>query len=201
MTPKEYDVALEAVLPQEYIGQILNRTYKNFLDEVKKIHCCLMELGAIDVIIPHYVIAIYYYYRSTTLREAALRCDLEDLYYSCICDPSDASIIVPSYVPEDDTPFIHRFLCQNDAKVAFDAVGTFINSYIKAVKDRNPKAYIGRVPIKAKFPYRGKFTISCRLSRFFDKEKNKHYFYVHEITDDDSPIGFSKFTTFFKEKR
>ena len=197
---QEYDVSLESVLPQQLIGQLLGWTYKNFMDEAKRIRCYITgERGGI--IIPHYAIATYYYYRSTTLREATLKCDLSDLYYSCICDPSDASITVPKYVPEDDTPFIHRFLCQNDAAEASDAIGTFIYKYIKTVKEKNPEASITRIPIKAKFPYRGEFTISCRMSHLYHKETDKHYFYVHEITDDNSPIGFSKFTTFFQGKK
>ncbi len=197
---QEYDVSLESVLPQQLMGQLLDWTYQNFMDEVKRIRCYLTGERK-RIIIPHYAIATYYYYRSTTLREATLKCDLGDLYYGYSCDPSDASIIVPKYVPEDDAPFLHRFLCQDSAAKAFDDIGAYIKNYMKVVKDKNPKAIINKMPIKAKFPAKDQFTISCRMSHLYDKKEKQHYFYIHQITDDDSPIGFSKFTTFFQGKK
>jgi len=195
-----YDVSLESVLPQQLIGRLLGWTYTNFMDEAKRIRCYLTGEGE-KIIIPHYAIATYYYYRSTTLREAVLKCDLEDLYFGYGCDPLDASIIIPKYVPEDDAPFLHRFLCHETATKAFDDIGMYIKNYMKVVKDKNPKAQVKKMPIKAKFPIRDQFKISCRMSSLYDAEKDEHYFYVHEITDDDSPIGFSKFTTLFQGKK
>jgi hypothetical protein len=152
-----------------------------------------------DLIIPHSVIAIYYYYRSTTLREATLRSDLENLYYGYDCNPNDASIIVPNYVPEDDAPFIHRFLCQSDARKNFGKIGEYIFSYSRQYKDKNPTKELSSIPIKTKFPTEGEFSITARISNFSYNERI--YLYVHEILDDNSKIGFNKFTTIFQGKK
>lgn len=195
LTSDEYNVKLGLLLQDEYIGQLLGWKYK-YLSAAKEISCCVIKKDNTNIIIPHYTIAIYYYYRSTILREATLRCNLESLYYGYDCNPDDASIIVPKYVKEDDTPFIHRFLCQTDAVDAFQSIGTFLNTYIRREKDKNPSKDITLVPIKAKFPQREEFSISVRQSSF--EQDGEKYHFVHEITDDDSPIGFTKFTTIFQ---
>ena len=208
LTPEQYDTKLETLLPDESIGQLLGWKYK-YLNQAKNMRCCLISTDYIDIIIPHYAIAVYYFYRSSTLREATLRCDLEELYYSCECDPNDASIVVPKYVPEDDAPFIHRFACQADAAAAFDSVGTYLNAYMKWWKNKKPMDEpLEYIPIKAKFPYRGEFRLSYRYTGFEQKDfgkllrgGNRKIHFVHEIVDDDSPIGFSKFTTFFQGKK
>lgn len=194
----QYNLQLEVLLEANIIDQLLgwNKTY---LDKAKKISCCLIKVGLTDLIIPHYAIAIYYYYRSTLLREATLRCSLEDLHFGYDCNPDNASIIVPNYISEGETPFIHRFLCQTDAIEAFEKIGTYLKAYIRKTKDIYPNKKIYHVPIKAKFPQRNKFSISTRSNSFF--HEGRHYVYVHEITDDDSPMGFSKFTTFFQGKK
>lgn len=198
LMPEEYNVKLGSILKEKSIVQLLGwkRTY---LNAAKTVSCCMIKKDKVNIIIPHYAIAIYYYYRSTILREATLRCDLESLYYGYECNTDDASIIVPKYVTEGDTPFIHRFLCQDDAIKAFQSMGTFLNAYIKNKKDKNPNKEITLIPIKAKFPQRDEFSISVRQSSFLHNGEN--YWYVHEIIDDDSPIGFSKFTTFFQGKK
>lgn len=192
-----YNVKLGDILEKPLIVQLLGWHYQAYLDDAKKISCYHIKLGAIHLIIPHYVIAIYYYYRSTLLREATFRCDLNNLYLSYDDNPQDASIILPHYVSDQDAPFIHRFLCQENAIEAFDSMGTFLNTYIKTVLDKNPKSEVTTIPIKAKFPYKGKFLISTRVSFFY--YAGQHYHYIHEITDDTSPIGFSKFTTYYYE--
>jgi hypothetical protein len=195
LTPDEYDVKLGLLLEDNYIGQVLGWKHR-YLKAAKEISCCIIKKDSINIIIPHYAIAIYYYYRSTILREATLRCNLESLYYGYDCNPDDASIIVPKYVKEDDTPFIHRFLCQTDAVDAFQSIGTYINAYIRNEKDNNPNKDITLIPIKAKFPQREEFSISVRQSSF--EQDGEQYHFVHEITDDDSPIGFTRFTTIFQ---
>lgn len=194
-TSDDYNVKLGLLLEDEYIGQLLGWKYK-YLNAAKEVSCCIIKQENVNIIIPHYAIAIYYYYRSTILREATLRCNLESLYYGYDCNPDDASIIVPKYVNEEDTPFIHRFLCQENAVEAFQSMGTFLNTYIRSEKDKNSHKNITLVPIKAKFPQQDEFFISVRQSSF--EQGGEYYHFVHEITDDDSPIGFTKFTTIFQ---
>ncbi|MCW8837860.1 MAG: hypothetical protein OQK11_04070, partial [Thiovulaceae bacterium] len=198
--PKEqYNTTLGKCLDKSLIGQLLNYSHK-YMKEAQQTSCCVIKIGEhMDLVIPHSVIAIYYYYRSTTLREATLRSDLENLYYGYDCNPNDASIIVPNYVTEDETPFIHRFLCQSNASENFGKIGEYIYSYIRWFKDKNWEKEPDKIPIKAKFPVEDEFSITARVSSLSDK--GRLYIYFHEILDDDSDIGFNKFTTFFQGKK
>lgn len=199
----KYDIPLDKCLEKDMIGQLLG--YKHtYMKEAQKTSCFLIATKHMNIIIPHSAIAIYYYYRSTVLREATLRCDLDDLYYGYDCNPDDAYIIIPKYIPENDAPFIHRFLCQDDASKNFDRIGNHINAFMRREKDnkkKDNKYIIKPTPIKATYPKEGKFTITAMYSSFYNKDTDKHYQYIHEILDDDSDIGFSKFTTFIQGKK
>ncbi|MDD2790281.1 MAG: hypothetical protein PHU40_06375 [Sulfurimonas sp.] len=198
LSKEEYDTTLDKCLDKNQIGQLLGYKY-TYLTEAQNTSCCVIKTwNDVILIIPHSVIGIYYYYRSTALREATLKCDLSDLYYGYDCNPNDASIIIPKYVPENDAPFINRFLCKEDAVNNFEKIGTYINAYMRAKKDKTAATQIESVPIKAKFPVEDKFSITCMVSDF--QHNGKYYKYVHEILDDNSDIGFSKFTTFIQGK-
>jgi hypothetical protein len=197
---KNEDVKLDEYLDDDHISQLLNYHKRTYLEDAKKVRCCVLRHNPnLMLIIPHYALALYYYHRSTALREATFKMDLSNLYYGVDCNPSDASIIVPRYVSESDAPFIHRFLCNNEASRSFDRMASFIHSNMKAQKENYKKNNIDRVPIKSKFPIEGSFNIELRYTEF--RHKGKFYRYVHEILDDDSDIGFSKFTTFFQGKK
>ncbi len=189
------DAKLGDTLSDSFIGQLLGWKY-TYLTNAKNIKYYCVKSNNVILIIPHYTVAIYYYYRSTVLKEAALRCNLENLYLSYDCNSEDASLIIPNYVPQDDAPFIHRFLCQDTAALAFKNIGTFISAYIKKYKDLKQPSFLENIPIFANFPIKDTFTISTRRTVFHDDGTEYHY--VHEILDDDSPIGFSKFTTYFQ---
>lgn len=198
LSKEQYNTTLGKYLDNNQIGELLGYKY-TYMAEAQNTSCCLIKIwDDVNLIIPHSVIAIYYYYRSTVLREATLRCDLSDLYYGFDCNPADASIIIPKYVPENDAPFIHRFLCQDSAIDNFEKIGTYINSYIRMLKDKTSVEQVESVPIKAKFPVEDKFSITCMVSNFY--HEGKYYKYLHEILDDDSDIGFLKFTTFIQGK-
>jgi len=199
LSKEQYNTTLGKYLDKNQIGELLGYRY-TYIAEAQNTSCCLIKIwNDVNLIIPHSVIAIYYYYRSTVLREATLRCDLNNLYYGYDCNPEDASIIIPKYVPENDAPFIHRFLCQDSAVDNFEKIGTYINSYIRMLKDKTSVEQVESVPIKAKFPVEDKFSITCMISNFY--HEGQYYKYVHEIIDDDSDIGFSKFTTFIQGKK
>ena len=191
-----YDVRLDETLTDDMIIQLIGGK-NTYLERAKAIGCCFLSIGRTNVIIPHYAIASYYYFRSTLLREATLRCRLDNLYLQAEYTPENASILVPHYVTEDDAPFIHRFLYQPDAIEAFERIGTYLLAYISKHKNnpqRNVEEYL---PIKAKFPQRGKFSIWVRYSALYEEMTRSYYHYIHEIVNDDSEIGFSKFTTFY----
>lgn len=193
------NVKLGDILDDRLIMQLLDWN-KDHVKTAKKISCCLINIDGFNLIIPHYAIAIYYYYRSTDLREAILQCDLQSLYDDVDCDPSNASIVLKYFVTDDDAPFIHRFACQKDAQIAVDRLGTFLNAYMRTIKDKKKSddhnATIENIPIKAMFPKQGKFTIWGRRSSFL--HGNTLYHFVHEIVNDNSDIGFSKFTAYYQ---
>lgn len=194
----KYNVNLENILDEKTILSLLGwkRTY---LAQVKKISCCLVETTLYNLIIPHYVIGIYYYFRSTSLREAVLKCSIEDLYIGYDCNSEDALITLPSFISVSDAPFIHRFLCQKNAKNSFEDIGKFILAYLRHMNDKYPDKEIEAVPIKAKFPTQELIEIDVRSTDFgFNK---KPYSFIHEITNDTSSIGFSKLMILTEVKR
>jgi len=92
--PKEkYDVALLNYMEEMEIGKVLGWRRK-YLWKAKEIRYFVFEQQDYDIIIPHYTIAIYYYYRTTVMREATLSCNLEDLYIAAHNDGYNASIII-----------------------------------------------------------------------------------------------------------
>lgn len=194
------NIKLGDILDNRLIMQLLGWN-KDHVETAKKISCCLIKVNGLNLIIPHYAIAIYYYYRSTILRETILQCDLKSLYQEVDCNPLDASIVLNDFVQDEDAPFIHRFACQKEAQIAVDRLGTFLNAYMRTIKDKKKSddhnVTIDNIPIKAMFPKQGKFTIWGRSSSFL-RDGNTLYHFVHEIVNDNSDIGFTKFTTYYQ---
>lgn len=174
---------------------------RKFLYPAKGVYCYHIEYGNKSIIIPHYAISIYYYFRFTYMREAAFTCRLDDIYNGCCCDKNDASIVLKYPTNDTDAAFIHRFACQKDAKNAFDDIGKYIITYLKYMKDNFNKEKIDFIPIKAKFPVLDEFKINVRVSKIINEETNKEYYFVHEIINDNSDLGFRKFTKYFQKDK
>lgn len=191
---KLYNAKLGDILPEKFIGQILGGNHY-FLKKASEITCCLFP-GNINLIVPHYAIACYYYFRSSLLREAVLRCNIEDLYYQCECG-RNASIVIPKYVKEETAPFIHRFVCQPNASEAFESMGKYLLSYMDYCKNDKTKIFEEHLPLKAKFPVKSQFKIWTRHTYFYDEKSRESFIYIHEIINDNSDIGFDKLTTYY----
>ncbi len=160
------DIQLKNLLDEKNILDLLGWKRK-YLNNAKNIHCTLIKKDNLNIIIPHYAIATYYYFIGTIFREAALKCKLDDLYLSCSCGKEDASIIVPNSIKnQDEAILIHRFICQKDAKKGFEDIGRYILNYLKFMKEKEPKKHIKYMPIKAAFPMQTTFTIDARVSSF-----------------------------------
>lgn len=173
---------------------------RKFLFKANYINCYLIEEDGYNLIIPQFTIALYYYYRSTRFRESALGCKLEDLFISCDCEDDNASIILPEYLSNTDAALLHRFAYQNTSRENFDDIGRFIPTYLKSVKEKQNKD-IDEVPIKAKFPTKEEFAIKGRTSKLYNEETNKTYYFVHEIVNDYSSIGFKKLTKYLQKDK
>ncbi|MBN2721630.1 MAG: hypothetical protein JXQ77_02280 [Campylobacterales bacterium] len=175
---------------------------RKYLNEANNLYCYYIEQDNQRIIIPQYAVALYYYFRFSRMREVAFSCKLDDLFVGADCDANNNASIVLDYFANDvDAAFIHRFACQEKAKKAFDDIGLYINSYLKTMKEKYNKDNIDLMPIKAKFPVADKFTIHARVSMVYNEDTKKEYHFVHEIIDDNSNIGFIKFTKYFQKNK
>jgi len=185
--PKEkYDVALLNYMDEMEIGKVLGWRRK-YLQEAKEIRCFVFEQEDYNIIIPHYAIAIYYYYRTTVMREATLNCNLEELYIAAHNDGYNASIVIPKYVTVSEAPFICRFATVKEAHERFEVIGQFILNYVHHKKNKSGQ-YPKNAPIKAKFPMENVFLIDAKVHEFMNEGKRTYF--VHELVNDDSCIGF-----------
>lgn len=159
----------------------------------KYINCYLFEDRGRKIIIPHYAIAIYYYFRFSDMREAAFECNLESLYRTCDLQDHTATIILNKPRNNTDAAFIHRYATNTTAHKAFENIGTYINAYLKYMFDNDLPYEEGMVPIKASFPIKEKFQIDTRALVFTNESSNETYHFVLEIINDYSNMGFDKF--------
>lgn len=184
---------LHEILDEKNIVSLISGE-KTFLSDVKYINCYVIKQNNIQIIIPHFAIAIYYYFRFTEMREAVLDCNLESLYKFCWDDRTDAKIVLNTPRTDEDAAFIHRFACQNTARNAFDNIGRYINSYLKYMRNLDLNKVVESMPIKATFPVKGKFKIDTRVSTFTNDKTKERFYFIYEILNDYSDIGFNKFT-------
>ncbi len=182
------DIILDKLIDEDKIVELLGwkRTY---LNDARKTPCFKIDNRFETIIIPHYAVAIYYYYRTTVMREAALRCKLDDLYIAVYNGGFQASITIPKYVTKAEAPFICRFATIEHATQMFERMGNFINVFVKHIQEKTSKLP-NDMPIKAKLPANGNFSLKAKVHEFWNN--GKKIVYVHEILDDNSDIGFKK---------
>lgn len=174
---------------------------RTFLKKANHISCYYFKQDNINIIIPHYAVAVYYYYRFSEMRETVLNCRLGDLHESCSLDGENASIVLKYNRSDEDAAFIHRFACQYVAFKAFDDTGKYINSYLKYMKDKDPNKQIESIPIKAKFPVKEQFRIDVRATKVVNDGTGERFYFVHEIINDYSDIGFTKLTKIIENNK
>jgi hypothetical protein len=191
---------LKHILDKKTIGTLLGWNYK-FYDDAKNINCYLIEQDDIKIIIPHFTIGIYYYFRFSQLREAVLDSTLNELYIMCENDRANAKIVLPTYRTDEDTAFIHRYACQKDAIKEFDNVSRYIHNYLKYMQENNFDVDIYKMHLKFNFPIKDEFPIDTRSSLVTNKETNEQYYFIHEITNDYSDIGFEKLTKIIESNK
>jgi len=182
------DIILDKLIDEDKIVELLGwkRTY---LNNAKKTPCFKIDNRFETIILPHYAVAIYYYYRTTVMREAVLRCKLDDLYIAVHNDGTNASITIPKYVTKAEAPFVCRFATSYYSQNKFEDIGKYINTYIDYIK-RETSRLPNDMPIKAKLPVSGDFSLKAKVHEFWNN--GKKIVYVHEILDDNSDIGFKR---------
>lgn len=199
MIDESTSIKLADILDDDTISTLIGFKSK-FLNTAKFINCYWVEQNDVTLIIPHNVIGIYYYFRFSEMREAALECNIESLYSICSDDRDDAKIYLSTPRTDEDAAFIHRFACQETAHKEFDNIGKYIHYYLKYMKDNVPDKKIDGVYLKINFPVKGKFQIDARVTPITNKITNEKFYFVHEITNDTSDIGFDKFTKIIEQK-
>ena len=187
-------------MDKKAIGTLLGWNYK-FYDDAKNINCYLVEQDDIKIIIPHFAIGIYYYFRFSQLREAVFDSTLNELYIICEDDRANAKIVLPTYRTDEDAAFIHRYACQKDAIKEFDNVSRYIHNYLKFMQENNLDDDIYKMHLKFNFPIKKKFQIDTKSSLVTNKETNEKYYFIHEITNDYSDIGFEKLTKIIENNK
>lgn len=153
-------------------------------------------------IIPSSVIALYYYFRSSSMKESLYKGNPNILYdklNSNLNDKDDAILVLESHTSKLDGPFIYRFLTNYIAEKGFIDFSRYI-SYFKNKKDIDNKP-TGIIPIKALFPTRETFNIKIRYVEIEDNSSNKKTYIVNEIKNDDSTLDFNKLTVLKKKKK
>lgn len=191
---------LKDILDDKSIGTLLGWSYK-YLSDAKNINCYLVEQDDIKIIIPQFVIGIYYYFRFSELREAVFDSTLEELYVLCDDNKTDAKIVLPKYKTDEDAAFIHRFACQKSAIKEFDNVSNYIHNYLKYMQENNLDDDIYKIHLKFNFPTKEEFQIDTRSSLVTNKETNEKYYFIHEIINDYSDIGFEKLTKIIEKNK
>lgn len=196
----EKEKKLKNILSKNQIGTLLGWSFK-YIDIAKNINCYLVEYENSKLIIPHYAIGIYYYFRFSELREAALECNIKDLYVMCDDNRSNAKIVLPSPRTDEDAAFIHRFACQKNASNEFDNIGRYIHNYLSFMRHEDIDKEPGDIHLKINFPTKEIFKIDARVTHFRDEKTEEDYYYIHEITNDNSDIGFDKFTKIIEQNK
>lgn len=188
------------ILDEKSIGTLLGWKLK-YVNKAKYINCYLIEQDDIKIIIPHFAIGIYYYFRFSQLREAVLDSTLNELYIMCEENRTNAKIVLPKYKTDEDAAFIHRFACQKSAIREFHNVSNYIHNYLKYMQENNLDDEIYKIYLKFNFPTKEEFQIDTRSSLVTNKETNEKYYFIHEITNDYSDIGFEKLTKIIEKNK
>ena len=191
---------LKDLLDEDTIGILLGWN-KKYLKTAENINCYLVEIDGINLIIPHFAIGIYYYFRSSALKEAVLDSTFQELYILCDDNPKDAKIVLPRYKTDEDAAIIHRFACQKSAIKEFDNVSSYIHNYLKYMQEKNLDEDIYKMHLKFNFPTKEQFKIDTRSSIIKNKITNKTYYFIHEIINDYSSIGFEKLTKYIQKNK
>ncbi len=191
---------LKDLLDEDTIGILLGWN-KKYLKTAENINCYLVEINGVNLIIPHFAIGIYYYFRSSALKEAVLDSTLQELYILCDDNPKDAKIVLPKYKTDEDAAIIHRFACQKSAIKEFDNVSSYIHNYLKYMQEKNLDEDIYKMHLKFNFPTKEQFKIDTRSSIIKNKVTNEIYYFIHEIINDYSSIGFEKLTKYIQKNK
>ena len=190
---------LKDFLDDKTITMLLGWNNK-YLNIARYINCHILEQDNIKIIIPHYVLGIYYYFRFSELREAVLDINIENLYVTYNDNYENANIVLPKQRNDEDAVFIYRYAIPGLAKREFENIGQYIHHYLNYMRKNDIDSDIGDVHLRINFPTNEKFRINTRMSKLKNQKTGEEYYYIHEIINDYSSIGCNKLTKIIQDK-
>lgn len=194
-------IPLYKVLSKDSIKSVLGESEFNAF-KFGSNFCYVHENEDERYIIPSYIVALYYYFRSSSMKEALYKSNPFNLYdktNSNLTDKSNAILVLESHASKLDGPFIYRFLTNETSQKGFIDFSRSISSFKNKMDMVNKVTNI--VPITALFPTRETFNIKIRYVEIKDTLSNKKTFLVNEIQNDDSTLDFEKLTILKKKRK
>lgn len=175
---------LKNVLEQSELGKIFygdEYWSKLFLNT----YCYSIEYESSTLIIPLSAVMIYYYVRSTQLKEAYFSANLEKLYnrQASIVSNEQAHIALKTGVNPSDASYIYRFMSNEYAHKMFNML--FVD--VSTNKESSGKLSISYVG----FPTLELIILRCRCVELGVKN-GKTILFVREIINDDSTMDFNE---------
>ncbi|MDD5405599.1 MAG: hypothetical protein PHE73_01500 [Sulfurovaceae bacterium] len=142
-----------------------------------------IDMKGYILIVPSYTIALRYYFLSSSMKNAIMDGNLNELHYkdSCYIQDDCVNIHIKKKAGIKDLPFLCRFLINPQAF-----------SRMKRHNHQRSNAKYPNTQILSTFPIDGKIGLSCSYKVLDFKIDEKPVYYVLDIQNDDSPLGFSK---------
>lgn len=139
------------------------------------------------LVIPCSAIALRFYFLSSSMKNAVMNGSLDDLYYDKpLYENDEVHILIKKRANKKDLPFLCRFLINKEAMQKF-----------KYFYNQRHTISQSLYPIRSHFPVSGEFRILVTYTSLATTINGKPVFYVHNIINDDSALGFSKI--FYKQ--
>lgn len=163
---------------------------RDYIENAENIYTYLFEDEEAAYLIPQYSIAIYYYYRSTKLREATFNMNLDSLYLDWKLEGEIATLNILKYLTNEDAAYIHRFASQPNAKKALYRIGQYHSTYTKFTQEKT-NTKVEEVPIRSTFPTKELIDITVELSKArYSEKEDKPIYIIHNIINDTSSFQF-----------
>mgnify|MGYP003520770224 FL=1 len=194
-------IPLYKVLSKDSIKSILGESEFNAF-KFGGNYCYVHENEEERYVIPSYVIALYYYFRSSSMKEALYKSNpfnLCDRKNSNLTDKLNTILVLESNASKLDGPFIYRFLTNEISQKGFIDFSRSISSFKNKMDMAHKVTNI--IPITALFPTRETFNIKIRYIEIKDTLSNKKTYLVNEIQNDDSTLDFEKLTVLKKKRK
>lgn len=190
---------LFTVLKKETIqNEIINiqeqfkNKFKNFAFQYGGNNCYEHFENGNRYVIPSSIISLYYYIRSSSMKDALFKGQIESLFNdkeSNLNNKEDLILVLKPKSSKLDGAFTYRFITDKAANKSFSDLFRYITSYKSKLDVK--KEIVNLIPIKSLFPTKEVFNIKVRYEKL-GNENNTYL--VHQILNDDSTLDFEKLT-------